>query len=333
MRCTRCVMPEYDPDITLDEDGLCSFCRAEDRAGGGHGNRLMETDLTRLLGKHRGKRKYDCLVMCSGGKDSTYALYCIKKRYKLEPLAFMFDHGFEAPEAVDNVKRATEILGVDFIQIHSMFMHDFFAEMIRSEVRAPICAICSLWYMDLTYGYAKTFGIPLIVSGWTRGQMDSRAPSDARSGNPLATWSQASAEVMRRVREKYPKYRRFPRTMAEVARRYKKFQVVSPHWFLDEDPEVYSRKIAAELGWRPSPHSYPLGSTNCQLNFISVLISLRAFGFTHYDIESSQLIRQGELSRQEALAALEVDLESEPYRPIIDGVLERLGCRWSDLDR
>ncbi len=62
-------------------------------------------------------------------------------------------------------------------------------------------------------------------------------------------------------------------------------------------------------------------------------ISLRTFGFTHYDIEIRRLSRQGEPSREEAPARRKTDPTAEPYRSIIDGVLDTLGSSGSDLER
>jgi tRNA(Ile)-lysidine synthase TilS/MesJ len=333
------VLPDHRPDIRVDADGVCDFCRPQ-LDGPQFRKRAPEpgflgTDLTRILDKARGKGPYDCLLMCSGGKDSTSALYYLVRRYRLRPLAFMFDHGFETEEAMANVRRATDVLGVDLVQVRSYFMHELFAEIIRSRSPVPLCPPCSMWYMGLTFTVARQYGIKLIVSGWTRGQMSTRGRLQGRGKAPeeqFTSLSAATSALIDGVRARNPRYRDFPRTMEQVKRRHRKLQVISPHWFLDEDPEDYTAMIRDELGWQPSPLSYPLGSTNCLLNFVSAYISLRDYGFTHYHIELSQLIRRGELSRDEALATLDVDLAQPPYRGVIEDVLGRLGCSWSDLD-
>ena len=54
----------------------------------------------------------DLRVIWSGGKDSTLALYHIKKRYGMTPLAFTFDHGFENEEALRNVRSCSRVPSV-----------------------------------------------------------------------------------------------------------------------------------------------------------------------------------------------------------------------------
>ena len=66
--CAKCVMPESLPEITFDAEGVCSLCRAG--AAARRAPAPLETDFTALLARHKGKKDYDCMVMCSGGKDS-----------------------------------------------------------------------------------------------------------------------------------------------------------------------------------------------------------------------------------------------------------------------
>jgi len=109
-----------------------------------------------------------------------------------------------------------------------------------------------------------------------------------------------------------PQYRDFPRTMEEVLKRaQKRFKtmVVSPHWFLPHRPADYVELISRELGWRCPERSYPGGSTNCDLNFLSVDSSMRNFGYTHYHVEASKLIRSGLMTRDEAVAQLHAGFE------------------------
>jgi NH3-dependent NAD+ synthetase len=127
MLCKKCVLPETKPDIWLNEDGVCNVCVEYDKTKNEcETNGNLETDFLKILNMYKSHGEYDCLVMCSGGKDSTAALYYMKKRYKLNPLAFTFDHGFETEDALSNVKNAAQALGVDFLYFKTGFMNDIF---------------------------------------------------------------------------------------------------------------------------------------------------------------------------------------------------------------
>ena len=319
MMCKRCVLPESKPDIWLNEDGICSVCieyekTKDDKEVAGN----LETEFIKMLRMYKSYGEYDCLVMCSGGKDSTAALYYMKRRYKLNPLAFTFDHGFETEDAMENVKNAVEALGVDFMYFKSDFMKDMFSKMLKTNSKAIICHLCSLWYMDLTFKTAARFNIPVIIAGWTKGQSKKQPLMSKCACNihesEFVSMAKATKEFLKEHVKNDPKYKDFPETMEEVLMRAKKRQrcvVLSPHWFLPFDTEVYIELIKKELKWKFPRLSYPAHTTNCYLNFISVHNSMKHFGYTHYHVEMSKLIREGLLTREEAVKNLEIDFDKE----------------------
>lgn len=311
--CKRCVMPESLPHIFFNDEGICNLCldfdkeQAEEQK-----HKLLETDFLKILNKFRGKSKYDVMVMCSGGKDSTSALYYMKTRYQMNPLAFTFDNGFETEEALGNVRRAVDKLGVDFLFFKSSYMKGFFSEILKSNSKAIICHPCSLWYMSLAFDTVKRYEIPLIIAGWTKGQSTNQQVMSkcgcGASSPEFKSMSEATNAFIEKMVKTDPRYKDFPTSMEEVLKRAQakhKAMVLSPHWFLPFSQEVYVKTIIDELGWKYPKLSYPGKSTNCALNFISVHNSLRDFGFTHYHIEMSKLIRQGAIKREDALKDLE----------------------------
>jgi hypothetical protein len=317
--CSRCILPHAPPGIVIDDQGVCSICRSHELTRAVKSEPPpLESDFVQLLGKRRGKGAYDCLVMCSGGKDSTSALYYMVKRYKVRCLAFTFDHGFETGEALDNVHRAVEKLGVDFLFFRSEYMKPLFARLVQTDSPAVICHPCSLWYMGLAFDIAARYEIPFIVAGWTKGQ-STRQEAMSKCGCNIhapefAAMAEATQTFLRTKLVDLPQYKDFPHSMEEVLKRaQKRFKtmVVSPHWFLPHDTAEYVALIQRELGWRYPKVSYPKESTNCSLNFLSVYNSMRHHGYTHYHVEASKMIREGLLSRPEALRLLEMDFDLE----------------------
>lgn len=332
--CSKCVMPESPPNIILDSSGVCSLCvnYEEEKEKQVQQRKLLETDLLNILRKNKGKGKYDCLAMCSGGKDSTASLYYMVKRYQVRTLAFTFDHGFETNEALENIHRAVDKLEVDFMYFKTNYMKKFFSKMQEYQSKAVVCHPCSMWYMDLTFDMAARFDIPLIVAGWTKGQStssDSQIMSKcACSAKELEFKNMAehTKTFIEKIRQdpETPQYKNFPRTMEEVLTRAKsksKATVISPHWFLPFEEEVYVEEIKKELGWKQPVLTYPAKSTNCELNFLSVHSSLKNFGYTHYHVEFSKMIRKGLMTREEALKRLDFSQYKEGY---IDQLKARL---------
>ncbi len=328
--CTHCVLPERPPDVTLDDQGRCGFCvRTEDTPRGSRA--LLETDFLRLVAKHRGRGDYDCMLMCSGGKDSTAALWYTVKRYELNPLVFTFDQGFGLPTGVENVRRAVDTLGVDWLLFRSEWMLPLFAEIVRSRAPVPICPVCSLWYWQQSYRLAKAHGIRLILTGYTRGQREQAGDGKIAAQQDFPSLGAATRTFLERLRKQQPRYRRFPLNMKEVRKHARRVELLSPLWFLPVEKEEYSEIIRRELGWQPVEGSWPPGSVNCRLNFLAAWLSVRDWGFTHHHIEEAELVRQGSITRQEALELLRIELDDPETRAIVKDVLVKLGLSWSDL--
>ncbi|MCP4136534.1 MAG: hypothetical protein GY754_36530 [bacterium] len=328
-RCKKCILPEYGEEIVLNEDGVCNVCSEftenktlEQR------KTMLETDLIKTLNKYKKKAekrrdgiKYDCLIMCSGGKDSTMALYHMKKRYNMNPLVLTFDHGFENETALNNVKNACHNLGVDWVYYKTDFMKEVFSEIIKSKTKATICHICSIWYIDFSYAFAARYQIPLIIAGWTKGQL----AVGKESGNPYEPISSASTDFIKNYLHKKPAYKDFPLTIGEALKKAQKrfkTEMVSPHWYMNWDPDEMREILKNELNWELQEKSYPAGSTNCMMNFVSVYLSLQNYGYTHYDIEMSKQIRSGDISRDEALKCIELNFDKQT----VDEVLSTLNC-------
>ena len=93
--CTRCVYDEETPGISFDDEGVCNYCRQHEKLlveypAGDEGRKILHKIYDEI--KEAGKnKKYDCVIGISGGADSSYLLYEIKK-YGLRPLAVHFDN-------------------------------------------------------------------------------------------------------------------------------------------------------------------------------------------------------------------------------------------------
>ena len=93
-RCKRCLLPATAPGADIDSSGACQYCRTYKPADMQISESLRidrEADLERCIAESRGQGEYDCLVCLSGGKDSVYLLYKLKKEYGQRVLAYTTD--------------------------------------------------------------------------------------------------------------------------------------------------------------------------------------------------------------------------------------------------
>ncbi len=115
--CTRCLMDSTDPNIVFDENGVCNHCHDHDRlmkqkvVTGKAGEEYLKKLVDEMKRDGRGK-PYDCLIGVSGGVDSTYVAYLVKKM-GLRPLAVHMDNGWDSELAVKNIEETLKRLGID----------------------------------------------------------------------------------------------------------------------------------------------------------------------------------------------------------------------------
>jgi len=71
--CKKCILPSTKPDIQFNEEGICSGCLAhEDRKKIDWKKREQEFKELILKYKKNSKDYYNCIIPCSGGKDSHF---------------------------------------------------------------------------------------------------------------------------------------------------------------------------------------------------------------------------------------------------------------------
>jgi N-acetyl sugar amidotransferase len=115
--CTRCLMDTSDPEIAFDEQGVCNHCHDYDRLvaqkvlEGQAGREYLERLVEKMKQDGRSKA-YDCIIGVSGGVDSTYVAYLVKKM-GLRPLAVHMDNGWDSELAVKNIEETLKRLGID----------------------------------------------------------------------------------------------------------------------------------------------------------------------------------------------------------------------------
>ena len=114
--CKRCLYPDTKPQLIFNQDRICSACINYEK------KKTIDWDKKRkefkeILEKYRSKNKtnYDCIIPVSGGKDSHYQTYVIKKEFGLNPLVVNFhphDQTELGKENLENLKK----IGVDCIE-------------------------------------------------------------------------------------------------------------------------------------------------------------------------------------------------------------------------
>lgn len=176
--CKKCIMKSENSSITFNKEGVCNVCCGNTISNPVNHYRQALKDYMGFevhSKKNRGKYFYDCMLMLSGGKDSTYMLYNLITKGNLKPLAFTVNHPFESRSAVGNIERAVNKLNVEHINFtpkigayRKLMKHVFTTN--RSETSLDIeraekipCIICTHFMQLISYLVAYKMRIPYIL--------------------------------------------------------------------------------------------------------------------------------------------------------------------------
>ncbi|MCB2311585.1 hypothetical protein LGL55_10015 [Clostridium tagluense] len=330
--CTKCVLPETVPGIKFDEDGVCNFCNDSKFIEKVSINREFscEDELIECIKKYKNTdRKYDVLVPVSGGADSSNVLITLVQKYNLRALAFHNDHGYEDNVATDNVRKLCKSLGVDLVlmQHDYDFMKKLWKYINESNVKGlNSCYVCgNILYLN-AIETANKFNIPLVINGYSKGQ--ALQVNDEKQGHELLeklidiVIETGDKEFSNQFMDKYKMLgKRVAFKQKEDIQLYADSDKILfiPFYVFDFykiDKEALKTKIRETFDWRQMKISYPGRTTNCEMIWLNTYMDLKKMGYCNYHIEYAELVRQGEISRDQAL----IDLEFNPP----EGLVERL---------
>jgi len=337
--CTRCILPETFPGVVFDDRGICSHClKYEPKRGRMADEKKTYArkfhDLLQELGAGQegagrtASRAYDVLMAYSGGKDSTYTMFLLKKKYGLRVLALSFDNGFVSETAARNIRRVTDALEIDhlFFRPSQDVLKRIFIKAAESELysrktlerASTICTSCIGLVKSICLRTAIEQTIPMVAFGWSPGQAP--VESSIMKNNPSLTRmaQQAIHQPLKAVvgeaidayfltEPHYAMAERFPYNVHPMA------------WeFYNEDMIV--REIA-ELGWI-APSDTDSNSTNCLLNAFANDLHVKRYGFHPYVWEIANMVREGVMTREEGYAKI----YGEQRAHLVGIAKERLGC-------
>ena len=131
--CKTCIMDSSDPRISFDTEGVCEYCNnfKAEIFPNWHPDARGEAELSAVASKikKQGEGKdFDCIIGLSGGLDSSYAAYVAKEKMGLRPLLFHVDAGWNTDQAVGNIEKLVDGLGLDL-----------YTEVINWEEMKDIC--------------------------------------------------------------------------------------------------------------------------------------------------------------------------------------------------
>lgn len=317
--CTRCLMDDTVQGIEFDKNGECTFCKIHDELENKFPLDRETPEKLRVLIekiKKEGKNKeYDCIVGVSGGRDSTYTLYNAVK-LGLRPLAVHFDNGWNSEIAVRNIKNACEILNVD-LHTHVADWEEF-KGLQRSFLFAsvPDAEVPTDWIIfSVLFDEAINNKVKYIIHGH----------SFRTEGTTPLTWTYMDGKYIKDVQKRFgkTKLKSFP-NMGLVKYIYysliKKIQQIRILYYFEYYENEVLRVLENELGWKNYGDKHHESKYTA---FFQSYILTRKFNIDKRKLHYSAKVRNGQITREEALKVIEKD----PFtggKELIDYCLKKL---------
>ena len=344
-RCTKCVLPETMPYISFDSEGVCNYCNTYELRN----VPKPKEELFELVEPYRRKNGPDCIVPFSGGRDSCYGLHLIVNELKMKPITYTYDWGMVTDLGRRNISRMCSELGVENIIVAADISQKRknIAMNLKAWLKSPHLGMISiltagdkhffrhvetvkqqtgislnLWGvnpLEVTHFKAGFLGVKpdfeekrVYMHGiskqlnyqWLRLQAMSKSLGYFNS----SLWDTISGEYYRSFTEKSDYYHIFD------------------YWRWDE-PTIDN--CLASYDWELAPDTnttWRIGDgTAAFYNYIYYTVA----GFTEHDTFRSNQIREGQMTRDEALTL--VKDENRPRYQNIRWYLDTLGMDFKEV--
>ena len=324
-RCTKCLLPETFPFIEYDAKGVCNYCLNYKQKG-----QVDNMHNLRQIVKpfRRKDNKPDCIVPFSGGRDSTFSLHIIKNELKLNPISYTYDWGMVTDLARRNIARVCGKLGVENIIVSADIRKKrlYIKLNIEAWMRKPQLGMIPLFMSgDKAFHYyliqlQKQTGISLNI--WGENFLEKTDFKTGFAGVPpefnkekIYTLSKLNSLKMGWFLAKsicsnsqYLNSSLFDNIAGQYSRSFlKKTDYFNFYDFFIYDENVINNTITAEYGWEhaiDTNSTWRIGDgTSAFYNYIYYTVA----GFSEFDTFRSNQIREGMMSREEALILTEKD--------------------------
>lgn len=328
IRCSKCVMPELNRHIVLDEKCVCNCCYEDlelcstEKKNKSYGiDALKEIIQQNLTGR---EGKYDCMVAVSGGKDSIMCLYLAKEVLGLNPLAVFIDNGFGVPEMLHNIQSAVEKLNIDFVSFRTNELRNIFKELLLAKKPVYYCRICHEMIDIYLREIAQKYNINLLIGGYTKGQ------GYARTSELYWIYEKSDRNTIETLIQN-TKYEKIAEIVSNHAmylyENFDSINQINPFEYIDYDDEAIIKFLKEEFDFKSPTNSWPKDSTNCLFNFVSQYLARENFGYSQHEVEISTLIRNREMTRERGLEIIETPIPRE----ILEQVLAKLELTIGDV--
>lgn len=312
-KCARCGIASVFPGVDFDDQLVCSLCRDYEENRDQILRYFGRPDAFGELIRKRAAEadgEFDCLLLYSGGKDSTYVLFQLLE-LGLKVMTYTFDNGFISKTALRNVEEITQELGVPHVTLTRVDQPKIFLESLHEH--KSVCNGCFRSLLEIGHQVAAEHGIPSIVTGLSRGQIiDERLSWFYRNGIYDPERIDADLDSGRQV---YHLLHRGGENY--IGDRVK---VVDFFRYSEVTKEDIRRFLAEHPSWS-QPADTGFCSSNCLINDVGVFVHKLERGYHNYEAPTRWEVRLGHLTKSVA----DEELVDPTVNRRVTTLLDRIG--------
>jgi N-acetyl sugar amidotransferase len=302
--CSNCIMDTSDTNIVFNELGLCDYCNNFNTTvkpvwhTGAKGKFELQQMADAIRNNSKG-REFDCIVGLSGGLDSSYAAYVAKEKMGLRPLLLHVDAGWNTDQAVGNIEKVVDGLGLDLYTevVNWDEMRRLQVAFFRAGIPDQDLVQDAAFFSGL-YKFARQNGIKHIITGSNFSTECCREPEEW--GGYLGIDKTLFGDIWHQFGE--GKLHSFSLTDILVYKIwYQKVLGIKIHFPLNLVP--YVKKDAEDelerlFGWQRFKHKHHESRFT---RFYEDYWLVRRFGYDKRRAHFSSLIMTGQMTREVAL--------------------------------
>jgi tRNA(Ile)-lysidine synthase TilS/MesJ len=257
-----------------------------------------ERILNEKLRQFKGKTKpYDCVVGLSGGKDSSYAAYLLKKK-GMSPLAVTFDNCLMTEVAFKNISETVKALSLGHVVIRHgwEYMQGLYRRYFLTA--GEFCSVCNVGIRVALYRTARKYEIKLIVSGRS-GRTEANSPKEFFTCSPGYFYNVGKTFLSRKEIYDFMYFNQITRGFWNLMK--SPYYIELPSYVPWREEKMH-RILKKELNWK-GMHGEQ--HADCTMNNAKEFLKFKKFGVPELAAKLSSLIRDGQLGRKDAITNLE----------------------------
>ena len=296
-------MDTSDPNIVFDEKNTCDYCE-------NFKNRILpswnvnlkscfelENIAEKIKSEGRGK-DFDCILGLSGGLDSSYTAYVAKEKMGLRPLLFHVDAGWNTEQAVGNIEKIVNGLGLELYTdvINWGEMQDLQIAFLKSQIADQDMPQDTAFFSSL-YKFAYKNKIKYVLTGANYSTECCREPEEwgAYPGIDRTLIHDIHARFGKRKLNSFPivdifQYKIFYQRLLGM-------QIVKPLNYVPFIKEDAETELETKFGWKRFKHKHHESRFT---RFYEDFWLPRKFGYFKRRAHFSSLILTGQMSREMA---------------------------------